>query len=70
MSDDIQNQKAALLAREVDPHGRRTIGVLTKVDTVRSKADIDIWLKVVMGLREPLAHGYYVSMPAPHMPTR
>ena len=31
VADDIRNQKAAMLAREVDKEGRRTIGELLKV---------------------------------------
>lgn len=58
--DDIQNQKAALLANEVDPDGKRTIGVLTKVDTLQGR-EVDLWLKVLMNETEPLLHGYYVS---------
>lgn len=61
-ADDIHNQKAALLAREADPEGKRTIGVLTKVDTLQSRTENDQWLKVVKNQREPLAHGYYVRL--------
>lgn len=39
-SDDIQNQSGVKLAREVDPDGKRTIGVLTKADTIQ-KGDHD-----------------------------
>ncbi|EIW56258.1 uncharacterized protein TRAVEDRAFT_49098 [Trametes versicolor FP-101664 SS1] len=34
MSDDIENQKAARIAKHADPQGVRTIGVLTKPDTI------------------------------------
>lgn len=59
-ADDIQNQKAALLASEVDPDGKRTIGVLTKVDTLQGR-EVDLWAKVLKNETEPLLHGYYVS---------
>jgi hypothetical protein len=59
-SDDIQNQKAALLANEVDPDCKRTIGVLTKVDTLQGR-EVDLWLKVLKNETEPLLYGYYVS---------
>ncbi|KAI1782037.1 P-loop containing nucleoside triphosphate hydrolase protein [Ganoderma leucocontextum] len=32
--DDLENQKAMKLAKEADPHGERTIGVVTKVDKI------------------------------------
>lgn len=66
-TDDIENQKAARLAKQVDPTGRRTIGVLTKPDTltlgaVKSK---ETWLAVLEGRsRDPekmLAHGYFCT---------
>ncbi|KAF7360170.1 hypothetical protein MVEN_00745500 [Mycena venus] len=48
MTDDIENQKALRLARQEDPEGTRTIGVLTKPDmlSVGSKAR-DSWLDVI-----------------------
>ncbi|KAI0084205.1 P-loop containing nucleoside triphosphate hydrolase protein [Irpex rosettiformis] len=63
MSDDIENQKAARLAKQVDPSGQRTIGVLTKPDTltvgaVKSKEN---WLAVLEGRRDRTAHGYYCT---------
>lgn len=58
--DDIQNQAAAQLARKYDPLGERTIGVLTKVDTIHSKADTEKWLKVFKNETSTLLHGYYV----------
>ncbi|KAF7319138.1 hypothetical protein HMN09_00250200 [Mycena chlorophos] len=62
MTDDIENQKALRLAREQDPHGRRTIGVLTKPDMlgIGSKAR-DLWLDVIEGRKHPLHHGYYCT---------
>ena len=49
-----------MLARQVDPDGKRTIGVLTKVDTLRGMEN-DRWVKVLRGEREQLLHGYFVS---------
>ncbi|KZT39444.1 P-loop containing nucleoside triphosphate hydrolase protein [Sistotremastrum suecicum HHB10207 ss-3] len=63
MSDDLENQKAARLAQIADPKGRRTIGVLTKPDTltagsVRSRAN---WVDIIEGRKHPLHHGYYCT---------
>ncbi|KAF8878222.1 P-loop containing nucleoside triphosphate hydrolase protein [Infundibulicybe gibba] len=38
VTDDIENHKALLLARTVDPLGRRTIGVMTKLDLLTAGA--------------------------------
>lgn len=59
-SDDPQNQKAALLASEVDPDCKRTIGVLTKADTLQGR-EVDQWLKLLKNESDQLLHGYYVS---------
>ncbi|KAI0079853.1 hypothetical protein K474DRAFT_477367 [Panus rudis PR-1116 ss-1] len=63
MSDDIENQKAMRLAKQVDPQGTRTIGVLTKPDTLTPGAtkSRDLWLQVIEGNRSPLQHGYYCT---------
>jgi GTP-binding protein EngB required for normal cell division len=63
MSDDIENQKAALLARQHDPKGRRTIGVLTKPDslTAGNRKSKQLWLEVIEGSRHPLKHGYFCT---------
>ncbi|OSD00780.1 hypothetical protein PYCCODRAFT_1437127 [Trametes coccinea BRFM310] len=63
MSDDIENQKAARLAQLADPHGLRTIGVLTKPDTLTagSTKARQMWLDVLEGRRYPLLHGYYCT---------
>lgn len=58
--DDIDNQNAAMLARDVDPKGERTIGVLTKVDTLED-VEREHWVKVLRNEKQPLLHGYYVS---------
>ncbi|KAH8117944.1 P-loop containing nucleoside triphosphate hydrolase protein [Phellopilus nigrolimitatus] len=60
MRDDIQNQSAALLAKAADPYGLRTIGVLTKPDTLQ-EGEHQPWLNVLAGRDHPLHHGYYVT---------
>ncbi|EKM52205.1 uncharacterized protein PHACADRAFT_198273 [Phanerochaete carnosa HHB-10118-sp] len=46
MNDDIENQKAMQLAKQIDPAGLRTIGVMTKPDTLPAGATKarDLWL--------------------------
>ncbi|KAF8064448.1 P-loop containing nucleoside triphosphate hydrolase protein, partial [Lyophyllum atratum] len=63
MTDDIENQKALRLARQEDPNGRRTIGVMTKPDMLTSGSTKarDIWLDIIEGRRHPLVHGYYCT---------
>ncbi|KAJ7189190.1 P-loop containing nucleoside triphosphate hydrolase protein [Mycena filopes] len=63
MTDDIENQKAMSLAREQDPKGNRTIGVLTKPDLISagSTKSRALWLDVIEGRRHPLLHGYYCT---------
>ncbi|KAF7326063.1 hypothetical protein MKEN_00457600 [Mycena kentingensis (nom. inval.)] len=62
MTDDIENQKALRLAREEDPEGRRTIGVLTKPDMLNSKSNAaKNWLDVIEGRTHLLQHGYYCT---------
>lgn len=65
MSDDIDNQKAARLARDVDPAGTRTIGVLTKPDTLPpgSVKLRELWLEVLEGrsVSNHLVHGYFCT---------
>ncbi|KAH9830095.1 P-loop containing nucleoside triphosphate hydrolase protein [Rhodofomes roseus] len=65
MSDDIDNQKALRLARDVDPSGLRTIGVLTKPDTLTAGAikQQEHWLDVLEGrnAQHRLTHGYFCT---------
>ncbi|KAH9932350.1 P-loop containing nucleoside triphosphate hydrolase protein [Fomitopsis serialis] len=65
MSDDIDNQKALRLARDVDPSGLRTIGVLTKPDTLTAGAikQQENWLDVLEGrnAQHRLTHGYFCT---------
>ncbi|KAG8941757.1 hypothetical protein FRC03_003997 [Tulasnella sp. 419] len=60
MRDDIENQSAAFLAKEVDPQGHRTIGVLTKPDTLLA-GEYGPWLEVLQNRRHSLRHGYYMT---------
>ncbi|KIJ08543.1 hypothetical protein PAXINDRAFT_120297, partial [Paxillus involutus ATCC 200175] len=61
MSDDMQNQQSVRLAREADPDGERTIGVLTKPDILGEGAvnAKKLWLDVIEGHQHALKHGYY-----------
>ncbi|KAJ7595066.1 P-loop containing nucleoside triphosphate hydrolase protein [Mycena floridula] len=63
MSDDMENQQGMVLARKEDPEGERTIGVLTKPDTLTAGATgaRQKWKDIILD-KEPkhrLAHGYY-----------
>ncbi|KAJ3559507.1 hypothetical protein NM688_g311 [Phlebia brevispora] len=65
MRDDIDNQGAAFLAHEEDEKGLRTIGVLTKPDTIQHGEE-QAWLSVLEGASHPLKHGYFVTkQPSP-----
>ncbi|CAG8503421.1 7610_t:CDS:2 [Diversispora eburnea] len=57
--DEIDNQAIVTLAKEADPAGRRTLGVLTKPDTIE-RGTHDIWLKILRGEAHKLSLGYYV----------
>ncbi|KAG6914012.1 hypothetical protein DXG01_002930, partial [Tephrocybe rancida] len=59
--DDMQNQAAVRLARDADPTGERTIGVLTKPDGLSDGATghLQSWKDVIEGKLHPLKHGYY-----------
>ncbi|KAL0957060.1 hypothetical protein HGRIS_003158 [Hohenbuehelia grisea] len=63
MTDDMKNQQAVQLARDADPDGERTIGVLTKVDmlTQGSTTLIQTYKDLLMGHSDEdrLKHGYY-----------
>ncbi|XP_058515683.1 dynamin-1-like protein [Ochotona princeps] len=52
---DIANSDSLKVAREVDPHGQRTVGVVTKIDTLEPGVDcVDLLCNRVI----PLKHGY------------
>jgi dynamin 1-like protein len=52
---DLANSDALKLAREVDPHGERTVGVVTKVDLMDEGTDA---LDMLQGRIYPLKLGY------------
>jgi len=54
-NSDLANSDALKLAREVDPAGERTIGVLTKIDLVDDGVDV---LDALSGALIPLKRGY------------
>ena len=54
-NQDLANSDALKLARKVDPHGERTIGVLTKVDLMDEGTDC---LSIIQGKVYPLKLGY------------
>jgi hypothetical protein len=56
---DIATQEIVNLAKEVDPTGQRTLGVLTKPDLVDRGAEQDV-LDLVRGNKNKLHLGYYV----------
>ncbi|KAB5589555.1 Interferon-induced GTP-binding protein Mx1 [Ceratobasidium theobromae] len=56
---DYENQGAGLIAKECDPDGERTVGVLTKPDRIESPEDADPWVAMVLGNSNRLANGWY-----------
>ncbi|KAJ3183982.1 hypothetical protein HDU85_001833 [Gaertneriomyces sp. JEL0708] len=57
--DEIENQAIVHMAKEVDPYGMRTLGVLTKPDTIEAGTH-DRWLSIMMGQQYGLKLGYYM----------
>ncbi|CAG8728311.1 14460_t:CDS:2 [Dentiscutata erythropus] len=57
--DEIDNQAIVTLAKEADPSGVRTLGVLTKPDMIENGTH-NIWLKIMGGEAHQLELGYYV----------
>ena len=53
---DVANSDALKMAREVDPDGERTIGVVTKIDLMDQGTDA---LDLLHGKIYPLYLGYY-----------
>ncbi len=53
---DVANSDALKMAREVDPDGERTIGVVTKIDLMDQGTDA---LDLLHGKIYPLHLGYY-----------
>lgn len=54
-------QQVVQLAKEADPSGRRTIGVLTKADTIEAGTH-DTWLNVLRNEHFALNLGYYCAV--------
>jgi hypothetical protein len=48
------------LAKEADPEGERTLGVLTKPDCIDSEEEQALWKAVVNGTKYKLKLGWYV----------
>jgi hypothetical protein len=57
--DEIENQAIFHYCRQVDPTGLRTIGVLTKPDTIE-KGTHDKWVQILLGNQYQLRLGYYM----------
>ncbi|KAJ7651398.1 hypothetical protein FB45DRAFT_1079214, partial [Roridomyces roridus] len=61
---DFENQGAHHLAKQYDPQGKRTVGVLTKPDRIPEGED-DAWLALIRNEREALKnHWYCVKQPS------
>jgi hypothetical protein len=56
---DIATQEILTMAEDVDEHGVRTLGVLTKPDLVDSGAEKSV-IELVQGLRHKLELGWYI----------
>ncbi|KAG7118168.1 hypothetical protein HYQ45_015525 [Verticillium longisporum] len=57
---DIATQEVLTMAKEVDPDGVRTLGVLTKPDLAPEKAMQQAICDLIQGRKNPLRLGYYV----------
>ncbi|CAG8691555.1 9646_t:CDS:2, partial [Scutellospora calospora] len=57
--DEIENQPIVTYAKEADPGGIRTLGVLTKPDQIEEDTH-DIWLRILRGEAYKLDLGYYI----------
>ncbi|KAJ6233005.1 dynamin [Anaeramoeba flamelloides] len=58
-NQDLANSAALRIAREVDPEGKRTLGVLTKVDIIQKGVNIN---DILEGRLYPLKLGYIPIM--------
>jgi len=56
-NNDIANSDALSLAREVDPHAQRTIGIITKIDIMDKGTSLDA-VNILMNKSFPLKLGY------------
>lgn len=57
---DIANQKILTYAKEADPDGKRTLGVLTKPDLAVEEATKGVVVDLVLGKRRDLELGYCI----------
>ncbi|CAG8447927.1 4186_t:CDS:2 [Dentiscutata erythropus] len=57
--DEVENQPIVTYAKEADPGGIRTLGVLTKPDQIEEDTH-EIWLKILQGEAYKLDLGYYI----------
>ncbi|KAK7418895.1 hypothetical protein QQX98_003598 [Neonectria punicea] len=57
---DIANQKILTYAKDADPEGKRTLGVLTKPDLAVENATKEVVVDLVQGRRRDLQLGYCV----------
>lgn len=55
---DFENQGAHELAKQHDPQGTRTVGVLTKPDRI-STGDEENWISFIRNIREPLTNNWF-----------
>ncbi|KAI9456485.1 P-loop containing nucleoside triphosphate hydrolase protein [Boletus coccyginus] len=55
---DFENQGAHHLAKQYDPDGKRTVGVLTKPDRIPA-GDEPAWLRILRNETEPLVNNWY-----------
>ncbi|KAJ1301437.1 hypothetical protein OPQ81_008695 [Rhizoctonia solani] len=62
---DFENQGARNLAKQHDPNGKRTVGVLTKPDRIEGGEE-QKWLAFIRGETEVLSKGWFcVKQPSP-----
>ena len=57
-SDEIENSIAIKKAREVDETRQRTIGILTKIDTIDEPSKVESLVKILENRTLPLVKGY------------
>ena len=57
-TSNLANQEVFNLAREADPKGTRTVGIVTKCDVVPA-GDEGTPMDIALNIYEPLAHGWF-----------
>ncbi|KAI6139724.1 P-loop containing nucleoside triphosphate hydrolase protein [Pisolithus tinctorius] len=63
---DFENQGAHHLAKQYDPKGKRTVGVLTKPDRI-PLGEEESWIRLIQNEVEPLENNWYcVKQPSSH----